>query len=132
MIEKIYDQISADEQVKEQVVLSPAEEAKITADIEKEKQEIEIEKKKREKIILDNKLDEGQKVTENLIANTRNSIVKEYRESIFQECLAKLFYAKKDYKKAQELLVSIEVKDILRILSCARSRHRNGNRKLEQ
>lgn len=52
------------------------------------------------------------------IHNYKDSIAIEYRESIFQECLAKLYYAQKDYKKAQQLLVQIQVKDILRILSC--------------
>jgi outer membrane protein insertion porin family len=56
-------------------------------------------KKKREKIIIDNKLDKGQKVTENLIANTKNSIVKEYR--------------KKGYLNAKADIRTIEVTDSL-------------------
>lgn len=56
-------------------------------------------KKKREKIITDNKLDKGQKVTENLIANTKNSIVKEYR--------------KKGYLNAKADIRTIEVTDSL-------------------
>jgi len=56
-------------------------------------------KKKREKIITDNQLDRGQKVTENLIANTRNSIVKEYR--------------KKGYLNAKADIRTIEVTDSL-------------------
>jgi len=56
-------------------------------------------KKKRETIITDNKLDKGQKVTENLIANTKNSIVKEYR--------------KKGYLNAKADIRTIEVTDSL-------------------
>ena len=55
---------------------------------------------------------------EQFVHDYKNSIAKKYRESIFQECLAKLYYAKKEYEKAKELLIQIEVKDILRILSC--------------
>lgn len=47
----------------------------------------------------------------------KNNVVEEHRESIFQECLAKLYYAQKEYKKAQLLLAQIQVKDILRIIS---------------
>jgi len=55
---------------------------------------------------------------EQFVYDYKDSIIKEARESIFQECLAKLYYAKKQYKEAQELLINIKTKDILRILSC--------------
>ncbi|BDS15000.1 hypothetical protein [Aureispira anguillae] len=55
---------------------------------------------------------------EQFIYEYKNRIVQEEREGVFQECLAKLFYAQKQYKKAQQLLVQIQTKDILRILSC--------------
>lgn len=55
---------------------------------------------------------------ETFLYEYKDSIILEHRESIFQECLAKLYYAQKHYKKAQQLLVQIQVKDILRILSC--------------
>lgn len=58
-----------------------------------------IKNKKREKIITDNQLNEGRKVTENLIANTRNSIVKEYR--------------KKGYLNADAEINTVEIKDSL-------------------
>lgn len=45
-------------------------------------------------------------------------IEEEARQSIVQECLAKLYYAQKDYTKAQLLLVQVDAKDILRMLSC--------------
>ena len=55
--------------------------------------------KKREKIITDNQLNEGRKVTENLIANTKNSIVKNLR--------------KKGYLNAEAKINTVEVKDSL-------------------
>ena len=58
-----------------------------------------IKKKKREKVITDNQLTEGRKVTENLIANTKNSIAKEYR--------------KKGYLNAEAIINTVEVKDSL-------------------
>jgi tetratricopeptide (TPR) repeat protein len=54
---------------------------------------------------------------EQFVYDYKDSVIKEARESIFQECLAKLYYAKKQYKEAQELLTKIKTKDILRILS---------------
>lgn len=54
---------------------------------------------------------------EEFIYTYKNSIVHEEKESVFQECLAKLYYAQKKYKDAQQLLVKIQTKDILRILS---------------
>ena len=56
-------------------------------------------KKKREKVIKDNQLNEGRKVTENLIANTKNSIVKDLR--------------KKGYLNAEAKINTVEVKDSL-------------------
>ncbi len=56
-------------------------------------------KKKRENIITDNQLTKGTKVTENLIANTKNSIVKEYR--------------KKGYLNAEVDINTLEVLDSL-------------------
>lgn len=58
-----------------------------------------IKKKKREKIVQDNQLKDGIKVTENLIANTKNSIVKELR--------------KKGYLNAEAIINTIEVRDSL-------------------
>lgn len=58
-----------------------------------------IKKKKREKIITDNQLNKGKKVTENLIANTKNSILKEQR--------------KKGYLNADVKINTVEVKDSL-------------------
>lgn len=55
---------------------------------------------------------------ETFLQEYKDKISIEHQESIFQECLAKLYYAQKEYKKAQQLLVQIQVKDILRILSC--------------
>lgn len=55
---------------------------------------------------------------EDFLQEYKDKISLEHRESIFQECLAKLYYAQRKYKKAQQLLVQIQVKDILRILSC--------------
>ncbi len=55
---------------------------------------------------------------EEFLYTYKDKITPEHRESIFQECLAKLYYAQKKYQKAQQLLVQIQVKDILRILSC--------------
>ena len=55
---------------------------------------------------------------EEFVHTYKNTIAPEHRESIFQECLAKLYYAKKQYDKAKQLLAQIEIKDILRILSC--------------
>ncbi|TKS55463.1 outer membrane protein assembly factor BamA [Mesohalobacter halotolerans] len=55
--------------------------------------------KKREKIITDNQLNEGRKVTENLIANTKNNIAKNLR--------------KKGYLNAEAKINTIEVKDSL-------------------
>lgn len=54
---------------------------------------------------------------EQFIHEYKNNVVEEHRESVFQECLAKLYYAQKEYKKAQLLLAKIQVKDILRIIS---------------
>lgn len=48
----------------------------------------------------------------------KNKVAPEHRESIFAECLARLYYTQKNYKAAQQLLATIEVKDILRLLSC--------------
>ena len=56
-------------------------------------------KKRREKVIKDNQLTEGRKVTENLIANTKSNIVKDLR--------------KKGYLNAEALINTIEVKDSL-------------------
>lgn len=61
---------------------------------------------------------EQYKWVANFLHEYKDKIGLEHRESIFQECLAKLYYAQKEYKKAQQLLVQIQVKDILRILSC--------------
>lgn len=55
---------------------------------------------------------------ETFIHEYKTAINIEHQESIFKECLAKLYYAKKQYKEAQQLLIQIQVKDILRILSC--------------
>lgn len=55
---------------------------------------------------------------ETFIFQYKEQIPKEQRDSIFQECLAKLYHAKKQYKQAQELLLQIDTKDILRLISC--------------
>ncbi len=58
-----------------------------------------VKKKKREKVITDNQLNKGKKVTENVIANTKNNIVKELR--------------KKGYLNAEAIINTAEVKDSL-------------------
>lgn len=54
---------------------------------------------------------------QSFIFEYKDHVAKEHRESIFQECLAKLYYAQKKYTEAQKLLNQIQVKDILRIIS---------------
>ncbi|WP_371815888.1 outer membrane protein assembly factor [Flavobacterium sp. CS20] len=49
-----------------------------------------IKKKKRKKIITDNQLTKGKKVTENLIANTKNNIAKNLRKKGFLNAEAKI------------------------------------------
>jgi outer membrane protein insertion porin family len=58
-----------------------------------------VKRKKREKVIEDNQLNKGKKVTENLIANTKNNIVKDLR--------------KKGYLNADAIINTVEVKDSL-------------------
>lgn len=56
--------------------------------------------------------------TETFIHTYKNKITPAKDHSIFGECLAKWHYAQQQYDKAQALLATIQVKDILRMLSC--------------
>lgn len=56
--------------------------------------------------------------TESFIHTYKDKITPAKDQSIFSECLAKWHYAQQQYNKAQVLLATIQVKDILRMLSC--------------
>jgi hypothetical protein len=56
--------------------------------------------------------------TETFIHEYKDRLTPADDPSIFRECLAKWYYAQQQYAKAQALLAAIQVKDILRLLSC--------------
>lgn len=56
--------------------------------------------------------------TETFIHSYKDKIIPAEDRSIFGECLAKWYYAQQQYDKAQALLATIQVKDILRMISC--------------
>ncbi len=56
--------------------------------------------------------------TEMFIHTYKDRLLPADDRSIFGECLAKWYYAQQQYAKAQALLATIQVKDILRMLSC--------------
>lgn len=56
--------------------------------------------------------------TKTFIYAYKDKITPAKDQSIFGECLAKWHYAQQQYDKAQALLATIQVKDILRMLSC--------------
>lgn len=56
--------------------------------------------------------------TKDFIYTYKNKITPAKDSSIFEECLAKWHYAQQQYDKAQSLLATLQVKDILRMISC--------------
>ncbi|MCP4438143.1 MAG: hypothetical protein GY810_04295 [Aureispira sp.] len=54
---------------------------------------------------------------EQFIFDYKSYLETKYRESTFQECLARFYFEKKDYQKAMELLSQVEFKDSLQNLN---------------
>lgn len=55
--------------------------------------------------------------TEAFIHQYNPLLERKYRQSMQQECLSRLYYARKDYQKAMQLLIQVEFKDILQNLT---------------
>lgn len=55
--------------------------------------------------------------TERFIYDYKNNLERKQRQSMFDECLSRFYYSRKDYEKAMQLLIQVDFKDILQNLT---------------